>query len=89
MLLHLKLHGQVQGVFLRQNTQKKGQSLGLLGWVKNLEDGTVEVAAQGERGALLKLLEWIRNGPGSSQVKRVEKKWKQKKLQVSEFEIRY
>ena len=45
--VHLLISGKVQGVFFRDNTRKKAEELGLKGYAKNLEDGTVEVVAEG------------------------------------------
>ena len=45
--IHLIIHGKVQGVFYRDNTQKKASELGLKGYVKNLSDETVEIVAEG------------------------------------------
>lgn len=42
-----KVHGRVQGVFFRKFTQKEALSLGLVGFVRNADDGTVEGDAQG------------------------------------------
>lgn len=47
--MHLVIHGRVQGVFYRASAQKKATELGLMGWVKNRIDKTVELVAEGER----------------------------------------
>ena len=39
---HIIVHGQVQGVWFRAGTKEKADELGLLGWVKNRPEGTVE-----------------------------------------------
>ena len=46
--LHLLIFGTVQGVFFRKSTQQKALALGLVGWVRNRKEGTVEVYAEGE-----------------------------------------
>lgn len=64
--------GQVQGVFFRIETQKKAQELKLTGWVRNCEDGSVEVHAEGEYEQLNKLEEWLQHGPPTAKVENVK-----------------
>uniref|UniRef100_A0A8C0JDX5 Acylphosphatase n=1 Tax=Chelonoidis abingdonii TaxID=106734 RepID=A0A8C0JDX5_CHEAB len=42
-----EVFGKVQGVFFRKYTQAEGKKLGLVGWVQNTEDGTVQGQIQG------------------------------------------
>lgn len=44
----IKVFGRVQGVGFRFNTQYLADHFNLTGWVKNCEDGTVEIEAQGQ-----------------------------------------
>lgn len=59
---HFILHGSVQGVGLRYRAYYAARQLGVGGYVRNLDDGTVEMEAEGEREAISKLLEMIRGG---------------------------
>jgi len=59
----IKVIGKVQGVFFRKSTQDKAKELGLVGWVKNDEDGSVLAEVEGEREDVLALEAWMRNGP--------------------------
>ena len=61
--------GRVQGVFYRDSTRRKAVELGLVGTVRNLPDGSVEVVAEGPVGALEALLQWCRMGPPAAEVK--------------------
>jgi acylphosphatase len=65
---HAIISGRVQGVGFRFYTQSKAQELGVQGWVRNLDDGRVEVWAQGTSGSLRDLQSWLRVGPKSAQV---------------------
>ncbi|WP_224999467.1 acylphosphatase [Cesiribacter sp. SM1] len=70
--LRIRVTGKVQGVFYRASTKAKAKELGLNGWVKNAEDGSVLIEAEGEDMNLDKLVEWCQQGPGAAQVNGVE-----------------
>ncbi len=64
--------GRVQGVAFRQSTRRRARALGLVGWVRNLPDGRVEVIAQGVDTAVDRLLDWLWIGPPHATVTEVE-----------------
>lgn len=65
--------GRVQGVGFRYATQCKAVQWGLCGYARNLDDGRVEVLAEGEAQALTQLLQWLREGgPRYARVERVD-----------------
>lgn len=68
----IKVKGKVQGVFYRSTAQAKAKELGLSGWVKNEEDGSVLIEAEGEEQKILKLIDWCKEGPGAAIVNDVE-----------------
>ncbi|MEO2862721.1 acylphosphatase [Ligilactobacillus ruminis] len=59
MRLHLIFYGKVQGVGFRYRSTMLANELGLTGWVKNLEDGTVEMQVQGSTRVIDKLVEGL------------------------------
>jgi len=63
--------GRVQGVFYRASTQDTARRLGLTGWVRNLENGSVELLACGEDEKLQELERWLWQGPPHAQVTQV------------------
>lgn len=66
------VHGLVQGVGFRYSTQREAKALGLKGYAKNLDDGSVEVVAWGEEERVEALLTWLRaGGPRSARVDKV------------------
>ena len=68
----LRIHGLVQGVFYRASARQQAQTLGLSGFVRNCDDGSVEVVAEGEDAAVEKLIAWCRIGPRDARVTDVE-----------------
>jgi acylphosphatase len=66
--IRLLISGRVQGVAFRYFTRGEAQRLGLVGWVKNLPDGGVEVRATGSAGALERFRQQLRQGPPGARV---------------------
>lgn len=88
--LHLKIYGDVHGVFFRAYVLEKATGLGLTGYVKNVSDGTVEAVAEGEENKLNELKDWCKKGPDFAKVKNVEEDWKDiKKTEYNSFEVIY
>ena len=71
------IRGDVQGVGFRWFLANSARPLGLLGWVRNRRDGSVELTAEGERGALDKLLEAAWQGPRGARVSGLEVEWEE------------
>ena len=72
MRIRAFVSGRVQGVCFRGETQKQASRLGLTGWVRNLQDGGVEVLVEGEEQRVQQLIAWCRQGPPRSRVDRME-----------------
>ena len=71
MVLHFLIQGRVQGVGFRWFVQREASELDLRGWVRNTEDGDVEVVAAGEPGDLDELRAILRRGPRGARVDRL------------------
>jgi acylphosphatase len=69
---HFVVTGKVQGVWYRKHTQQKAKKFGLVGWVRNGDDGSVELVASGKPDALAKLEKWLWRGPLLARVNSVE-----------------
>jgi len=87
--LECKIFGRVQMVMFRDFAARKARSLGLVGTVENLKDGSVFVVAEGEEGKLYDYLEHLKKGPVLARVERLEKKWFPAASEFSDFKIKY
>jgi len=70
--IRASVRGEVQGVFFRDATVSRASELGLLGWVRNAADGTVQVHAEGPEGAIEELVAFLEEGPPAARVEGVE-----------------
>jgi acylphosphatase len=71
MVLHFLIQGRVQGVGFRWFVHREASELELRGWVRNTEEGDVEVVASGAVEDLAELRTSLRKGPRGSRVDRV------------------
>lgn len=67
------IEGRVQGVGFRAGTRRTALQLGLVGMARNLEDGRVEVVAQGGAAAIEALALWLERGPAHARVDAVQR----------------
>lgn len=87
--VHAIVHGRVQGVNFRYYTQIEAVSLGLTGWVRNMDDGTVETIAEGDSDSLERFVEYLHKGPSSAWVTKVDVTWEETTDEFQSFRIRY
>jgi acylphosphatase len=66
------VHGEVQGVFFRDSTQREASSRGVAGWVANRPDGTVEAVFEGDPDAVEGMVAFAREGSDQASVERVD-----------------
>ena len=71
MVLHFLVKGRVQGVGFRWFVHREASELDLRGWVRNTEDGDVEVVAAGDADGLAELRRSLHRGPRGSRVDKV------------------
>jgi acylphosphatase len=86
--MRLVVTGRVQGVGFRWATVDEAQRRGLVGWVRNLSGGGVEIVAEGDKDGLEKLAAWARQGPRFASVSSVEQEWLEWSGELAGFEIR-
>lgn len=65
---HLSIQGRVHGVGFRRYMVFKAQQLGISGWVRNRNDGSVEAVVQGSEETVATIIECAQRGPAASQV---------------------
>lgn len=64
----VRVQGRVQGVWFRESTRRQAEQLGLAGWVRNREDGSVEAVFEGPVDAVAQAVAWCRLGPPRAEV---------------------
>ena len=62
------VRGRVQGVGFRAAMVGAAEARGIVGWVRNRRDGSVEALVQGDAAAVESILDWCRRGPLGARV---------------------
>jgi acylphosphatase len=70
--IRLYIKGIVQGIFYRNFIKENAEKLNIKGFVRNLEDGRVEVFLEGDSDAVNKMTELCKQGPKTSKIENVE-----------------
>ncbi len=86
---HLTVRGQVQGVGYRFFVQKIAKKNGLAGWVKNKEDGSVEVTTEGEESLIETFIQTLRTQHPWAKVDALEVEWASCANEFHSFDITY
>jgi acylphosphatase len=68
----LVVRGRVQGVFFRDSTQERARAAGVGGWVRNLDDGSVEIVLEGPSEAVEGVARFCESGPSHASVDHVD-----------------
>ena len=86
--VRLTLRGRVHGVSFRDFAQRQAGHIGLVGYVRNVPDGTVEVVAEGRPSDLLHFIEELMEGPPQARGTAVDTEWLTPTGGFAEFSIR-
>jgi acylphosphatase len=85
--VQLFIRGRVQGVFFRAAMQREARRLGVGGWVKNRNDGSIEIVAEGEEDAIKEVIGWAQHGPSAARVENVDVRLRAYTGDFAEFRI--
>ncbi len=89
MRMYARVSGVVQGVGFRYYTQRMAQRLGLVGYVRNLRDGGVELEAEGEAHDVAALVSAVQKGPAGARVRALYSDERPLCGTETDFEIRF
>ena len=82
------VHGRVQGVGFRYSAQRVASGAGVVGWVRNRGDGTVEAVLEGRVGAVQRVVDFLRVGPAHAEVTDVQVINEDEPEELAGFEVR-
>ena len=85
--IHIRVHGRVTGVFFRASTQREAKRLGLTGWVRNRNDQSIEMLAEGEEDGIKDLIAWAQQGPSAARIDKVDVRWRSFAGEFFDFRI--
>lgn len=85
----LKIRGRVQGVCYRACARDRAIELGVFGWVRNCQDGSVEAVAEGSADSVEDFIRWCQRGPRAAEVAEVQVQRAEPHSEFDRFEIRY
>ena len=87
--VHIFVTGKVQGVFFRQATRVIAIKNNVTGWVRNLDDGRVEIMIEGEDKSVDTITKWCNLGPANSRVDEIKINQEEFLGEYENFEVRY
>ncbi|MBK6691955.1 MAG: acylphosphatase [Myxococcales bacterium] len=85
--VQLIVRGRVTGVYFRASAQREARRLGITGWVKNRNDGSVEILAEGEEDSIKEIVSWAHHGPAAARVDGVDVRWRSYSGEFADFRI--
>ncbi len=84
---HVYYSGRVQGVGFRYTAEGIALEIGLVGWVKNLPDGRVEMVCEGSKEDIVSLLDRIQKSVVGPHIKKADVSWKKATDEFSDFRV--
>jgi len=81
------ISGTVQGIFFRNFAKENANKLNLKGYIRNLEDGNIEIFVEGEKDNINSLIDLLKKGPPYSQIRDVKVETRRWSGDFKEFKI--
>lgn len=85
--IHILASGRVQGVFFRASAKRVADTHGLTGYARNLQDGQVEIIAEGDESGLRALLDWCYRGSLLANVDGLSFDWQEATGEYTTFQV--
>lgn len=86
--LRILIEGRLQAMNFRFNAQRQANRLGLVGFVRNLSDGRIEVEVQGAEDKVKQILDWCQDEPHGSQIRSILFRYDEPLNRYSDFSVR-
>ena len=86
--VRILIEGKLQGLNFRYKTQDRAKALGVVGLVRTLSDGRIEIEVQGEQSKVEQLLDWCQQEPHSSQIKSILYRYDEPNKGYTDFIVR-
>ncbi len=86
--VRILIEGKLQGMNFRYKTQDRAKELDLVGFVRNLSDGRIEIEVQGDKPNVEQLLDWCQEEPHSSQIKSILYRYDEPNKGYTDFIVR-
>lgn len=86
---HMIVSGKIQGVFYRDYVRREAEKRQITGWVMNMQNGTVEILAEGSDSALAELQKACRKGPLMAHIEDIKITESTATEEFEDFDIHY
>jgi acylphosphatase len=87
--VHVFYSGRVQGVGFRYTVERLALELGLLGFVKNLSNGRVELVCEGQQETIERLLQLIQESRLGTHITRADSSWEKPTQAFRDFTVEF
>lgn len=85
--VHLTIYERVQGVFFHRYAQRKAIELGLTGWVRDTDNGQIEILAQGEENTLNQFIGWFKKELSHERAAKMKIEWQSILKSFNDFSV--
>lgn len=86
---HIFYSGRVQGVGFRYETEALAHRIGVVGWVKNLQDGRVEVVCEGSKQKMDQFLAELQGGSLGRHIQKTDCRWENPTHEFDDFRVEF